>query len=127
MSTEITKKDKVFFILKNIGIGLYILLLFLFLIKSPLAQMVHQTAKKTQKIFPKKKMQTTNRECFLLFVFYIIISIFILQFIFYESNWIRVIYILLECFVTFLVLLITYRTIKQSTRIRKLFVKNKMV
>ncbi len=127
MSTEITKKDKVFFILKNIGIGLYILLLFLFLIKSPLAQMVHQTVKKTQKVFSKKKIQTTNRECFLLFVFYIIISIFILQFIFYESNWIRVIYILLECFITFLMILITYRTMKQSTRIRKLFVKNKMV
>ena len=127
MSTEITKKDKVFFILKNIGIGLYILLLFLFLIKSPLAQMVHQTVKKTQKVISKKKIQTSNRECFLLFVFYIIISIFILQFIFYESNWIRVIYILLECFVTFLMILITYRTMKQSTRIRKLFVKNKMV
>lgn len=127
MSTEITKKDKVFFILKNIGIGLYILLLFMFLMKSPLTQMLHQTVKRTQKLFPKKKIQTTNRECFLLFVFYIIISIFILQFIFYESNWIRVIYILLECLVTFLMILITYRTIKQSTRIRKLFVKNKMV
>ena len=78
MSTEITKKDKVFFILKNIGIGLYILLLFMFLMKSPLTQMLHQTVKRTQKLFPKKKIQTTNRECFLLFVFYIIISIFIL-------------------------------------------------
>ena len=125
MSTEITKKDKIFFILKNIGIGLYIVLLVMFFMKSPLVQLLHSNFKKTRTLLPLKKVATTYRELFVLLLFYVIITIFTIQLILEENNWKRTIYIVLECFMTVFLIALFVRTSYETRFLKKTLQKKK--
>ena len=123
MSTEITKQDKIFFILKNIGIGLYILLIFLFFIKSPLLQLLQSNVGKTKNLV--KKIKTTYRELAVLCIFYFVITVFTVQFILEQKHWKRTVYILLECFMTIFIIGLFLRTNYETRFIQKNMQKKK--
>lgn len=110
MSTEITKQDKIFFILKNIGIGLYIVLLIIFFMKSPLLQFLQSNVGKTKNLLPIKTIKTTYRELTVLCIFYFVITVFTVQFILEQKSWKRTLYILLEAFMTIFIIGLFLRT-----------------
>ena len=110
MSTEITKQDKIFFILKNIGIGLYIVLLIIFFMKSPLLQFLQSNVGKTKNLLPIKTIKTTYRELTVLCIFYSVITVFTVQFILEQKSWKRTLYILLEAFMTIFIIGLFLRT-----------------